>query len=269
MMKLISSFEDVRDSINRIRGLHRGFHTNFFLEQRKIQIWCAHHKLSVLESENTAIFMKKDDGFTSIMYCTSNLDELFIALSQLPQDDIYVVDQIVDARTDTSLLDRFVEVGYKIRTSLVRMSMINKEQHREDDLLIDFHATENDIPELTVLLHANFDKYSEQLPTLEELKDFIEAKHVIIQRIGGNIAGFIIYDQSPSTLYLRYWLVNSEYRNQGVGSLLFREFSIRGNKCKRHMLWVMEDNDNAIIRYKHYGYREENMKNYVLTFNLN
>lgn len=269
MIRVLNSFEDVRDSINRIRGLRKGFFTNFFPEQRKIRIWCAHQLLCVLELENTAIFMKKDDGFTSVMYCTSNLDELFLALSQLPQDDIYVVDQIVDARTETSLLERFLEVGYKVRRSLVRMSRINIEQPKKNDSLIDFHATEDDIPELTALLQANFDKYSEQLPTMEELRDFIEAQHVIIQRIGSVIVGFIIYDQTPSTLYLRYWLVNSEFRNQGVGSSLFHEFSRRGNECKRHMLWVVEDNDNAIIRYKHYGYSKENMRNYVLTFNLN
>ena len=268
MMRIVGSFEEVRDCINRIRSLRKGFLTNFFPEPRKVQIWCTHHVLSVWESEETAIFMKNDDGFTSVMYCSTNSEELFSGLLRLPQNNVYVVDQIIDARTDKTLLDKFAEVGYKVRKCLVRMSKVNTEPLYSDSQIV-FYADDNDIPELMDLLQTKFDKYSEQLPTSEEIKDFIDAQHILIHRIRNKIAGFIIYDKTPSTLYLRYWLVNEEFRNQGVGSALFREFSRRGNECKRHMLWVMEDNDNAIVRYKHYGYIEENMKNYVLTFNLN
>lgn len=267
-MRSVSSFEDVRTCINRIRSLKKGFLTNYFPEQSKVDKWCERKILWVIETEETSVFLKKDDGFTSVLYCTTNPIALSIALDQLPRGDLYVIDQIIDVRTDVSILDILKRAGFRVRKSLVRMSKINKDAFLTD-VQKKYVSTVQDIPLLFSLLQDNFDKYSEQLPTLEELKDFIEAQHVIVQRVDNDIAGFIIYDQSPSTLHLRYWLVNREFRNMGIGSSLFREFQQRGQSCKRHILWVMEDNINAIMRYRHYGYNEENMKDYILMLNLN
>ena len=265
-MKAVNSFDEVKTYISKVRGLRKGFLTNFYPEQKKIDMWTAHECLYVVEGEETAIFLKKDDGFTYILYCATTKDQLYKALASLPED-AYVFDQIVDVRTDASLLEGFKSLGYEVRKSLVRMSKINETPGLVADSSV-FDATKEDISALDALLHEHFDKYAEQLPTSEELNDFVESKHVIIKRKSDKIAGFIFYDLSPSTLYLRYWLVNPEFRNQGVGSELFHEYNRRGAACKRHMLWVVEDNENAIKRYEHYGYKNEAMKDYVLTKNI-
>lgn len=266
-MKTVNSFDEVRTYISKVRGLRKGFLTNFFPEQKKIDMWTSHECLYVVEGEETAIFLKKDDGFTYILYCATTKEQLLGALASLPEDT-YVFDQIVDARADASLLDGFKAMGFEVRKSLVRMSKINETPEPVADASV-YDATKEDIPVLDELLHEHFDKYAEQLPTIEELNEFVELKHVIVKRTDDKIAGFIFYDQSPSTLYLRYWLVNTEFRNQRVGSELFHEYNRRGAACKRHMLWVVEDNENAIKRYEHYGYKNEAMKDYVLTKNVN
>lgn len=263
-MNIVNSFQEVRDYINNIRNLRNGFITNFYPEQRKIELWISHNLLQVLYCKNAVIFLKKDDGFTSIYYCATNIDELSIILSELSHENIFVLDQITDKRTDSAILDIFINRGFQIRNSLVRMSKINNSSSILYADNSNFVINEGDIFIIYNLLQENFDKYSEQLPSLEELKSFIDSNHIIIQRIGDEIAGFIIYDQTPSTLYLRYWLVVQKFRDRGIGSLLFHEYSKRGINCKRHILWVMEDNKNAIMKYRHYGYIEENMKNFTL-----
>lgn len=262
-MTAVNSFDEVMTLVSRIRRLRKGFLTNFFPEQKKIDMWITHECLYVVEGEETVIFLKRDDGFTYIFYCTTTKEQLFDALASLPEA-AYVFDQIVDSRTDVSLLDGFMSLGFEVRKCLVRMSKIymNPEPISDANVL---DATKEDIFALDALLHEHFDKYAEQLPTVEELNDFIESKHAIVKRAGDKITGFILYEQSPSTLYLRYWLVNPEYRNQGIGSELFHEYNRRGSSCKRHMLWVVEDNENAINCYEHYGYKTEAMKDYVLT----
>ena len=257
-MTTIDSFDEVMTFISKIRRHRKGFLTNFFPEQKKIDMWITNKCLYIVEREETAIFLKIDDGFTYILYCATTKEHLFDALASLPEG-VYVLDQIVDARTDVSLLDGFKSLGFEVRKSLVRMSKINEdlEPVTETNML---NATKDDIPTLYELLHEHFDKYTEQLPTFEELNNFIESKHAIVKRIGDKIAGFILYDKSPSTLYLRYWLVNTGFRNRGVGSELFHEYNRRGFACKRHMLWVVEDNENAISRYEHYGYKNEAIK---------
>ena len=265
-MTAVNSFEEVMSYISKVKKLQKGFITNFFPEQKKIDMWIALESLSILEGEETALFLKRDDGFTYILYCATTKEQLFDALSSLPKAE-YVFDQIVDARTDTSLLDGFKSLGFKVRKSLVRMSKINKMSESITDTNV-LDATKEDIPVLVTLLHEYFDKYAEQLPTIQELHDFIKSKHAIIKRLDGKIAGFILYDQTPSTLFLRYWLVMPDYRNQGIGAELFHEYNRRGVACKRHMLWVVEDNENAINRYEHYGYQSEALKDYVFTKNL-
>lgn len=265
-MKLVKSFDEVRVYINKVRSLKKGFLTNFFPEQRKIEIWTTRNDLSVIDSDETVIFLKKDEGFTYILYCATTKEELFSSLSKLPKEG-YVFDQIVEARTDASLITGFKDLGFIIRKSLVRMSKINKKtEYLEPNE--NLNATLEDIQAFHKLLHEHFDKYAEQLPSHEELLGFIEAKHAIVQKQDGQIAGFILYDQTPSTLYLRYWLVNPDFRNQGVGSNLFHEYNRRGASCQRHILWVVEDNDNAIKRYEHYGYHNENMKDLVFTIGI-
>lgn len=266
-MVTIQSFEEVRNRINRIRSLRKGFITNFFPEQRKIEIWTNHNLLFAEETEEVTLFIKQDDGFKYLFYCATNKEVLNDVLCSLPADEKYVVDQIVDARTDESIIDLFKSNGFTIRKSLVRMSKINENlENFEPDGT--YKAFVIDLQCIQEMLYAQFDKYSEQLPTSEELKDFLDNNHVIVIRRGNEIAGFILYDITPSTLYLRYWLVNPEFRNRGVGSELFKEYQRRGASCKRHILWVVRDNQNAINRYKHYGYQYENMKDYVICKNI-
>lgn len=67
-MKAVNSFDEVKTYISKVRGLRKGFLTNFYPEQKKIDMWIAHECLYIVEGEETAIFLKKDDGFTYILY---------------------------------------------------------------------------------------------------------------------------------------------------------------------------------------------------------
>ena len=40
-----------------------------------------------------------------------------------------------------------------------------------------------------------------------------------------------------------------------------------GKDTKRQIFWVIRTNENAIKRYKHYGFNEENMFDYVMQYN--
>lgn len=61
-------------------------------------------------------------------------------------------------------------------------------------------------------------------------------------------------------------LVLPEYRNQGVGSELFRQFLWEGRETKQQILWVNQANENAIVRYEHYGFKKENMYDYIIRY---
>ena len=125
-------------------------------------------------------------------------------------------------------------------------------------------GTSEDIAQINIALKDNFDPLSEQLPSVDELRDYIERKQVLVIKDGSNLCGFIIFEVTGMTWYLRYWFTSSEYRNQGIGAKLLKSSLFMAKDTKRQILWVISDNENAIKRYEHYGFKRELMNDYVL-----
>ena len=80
------------------------------------------------------------------------------------------------------------------------------------------------------------------------------------------MVGFLIYELKATTLYLRYWFTHPDYRDRKVGSRLLCRFFEEGKDTKRQLLWVIRTNDNAIKRYRHYSFVEENMYDYIMQY---
>ena len=125
-------------------------------------------------------------------------------------------------------------------------------------------ANINQVSEILALFHQYFDPKAEQIPNELEIKNWIANGSLLIYEVENKIAGFIIFDLNGLTLYLRYWFVHPEYREQKIGSKLFQYFLFKGKNSKRQLFWVITTNENAIKRYKHYGFKQENMFNFVL-----
>jgi ribosomal protein S18 acetylase RimI-like enzyme len=82
---------------------------------------------------------------------------------------------------------------------------------------------------------------------------------------GKKVAGFIIYKLIGYSLYLKYWFVHPDYRDHGIGSKLFELFLYNGSDSKQQIFWVIRSNENAIKRYKHYGFKKDNLFDFVMT----
>ena len=70
---------------------------------------------------------------------------------------------------------------------------------------------------------------------------------------------------NATTHYLRYWFTHPDFRDKKVGSRLLRRFFEEGRDTKRQLFWVIRSNENAIKRYRHYGFAEENMFDFVMS----
>ena len=114
------------------------------------------------------------------------------------------------------------------------------------------------------LLNEYFDPIAEQLPDIDEIYEWIEEEHIIISETNGKIQGFIIYDLIGLTSYLRYWFVDPLYRNMKIGSSLLNKYFENSKNTKRQLFWVIQSNENAIMRYKHYGFKPENLIDVIM-----
>lgn len=266
-MERIVSIKQVRDLVVEVRNKRRGFVTNFYLDEFKHGIWINKGVLFYEWINDTLFFIKCSDEFWSVFYNSTDWGELKADLKGFSKHygDTQLCFDIVGRDTQCETMRMlFEELGYHELTSLVRMTRINEPMEYSADNTI-CRATKSDLETVNGFLHTFFDEKTEQIPYWEELVEYVTQGHVFVYRDNGKVAGFLIYEINATTLYLRYWFTYPDYRDKKVGSKLLRRFFDEGKETKRQMFWVIRSNENAIKRYRHYGFKEENMFDFVMS----
>ena len=217
---------------------------------------------------NTLFIIKKNPAFWNVFYCSTTMESLSsdIEIFQSDYPNITLMFDLVGRDIQCKpLKELFEEKGCKEATSLVRMSRMTEPMEYNADNTVRY-GTEEDITLISRYLHRYFDERTEQIPYDEELLDYTRQKRVLVCEDDGQIAGFLIFELNATTLYLRYWFTHPDFRDKKVGSRLLRRFFEEGKDTKRQLFWVIQTNDNAIKRYRHYGFKEENMYDYVMQY---
>lgn len=268
-METVQAIEQLQQIPTEIRSLRRGFITNFFLDPIKHSLWIEKGDCYSEHVGNTIFIVKQSLSFWNVFYCSTTLEDFSQDLSSFLSaysDKIMMFDIVGRDIQCKPIVELFKGKGCKEATSLIRMTKLTTPMEYNEDSGIR-KATGKDICEVSGYLHTYFDEKTEQIPYDEELMDYALQGHVLVCKEEGTIAGFIIYELNTSTLYLRYWFTHPDYRDKKVGSRLLRRFFEEGKETKRQLFWVIRTNVNAIVRYKHYGFAEENMYDFVMRYN--
>ena len=246
--------------------MRKGYITNFFVNTLKHQLWIDNNELEFIKKDNTIFIIRRTALFDTLFLISTNIDDLKSSLSQIIDvlSDKQIVLDLVGNDSVAVQLAVFKEAGFNIYTSLHRMSRSGLLDTNYELPQTVSSSKDGDAEEIYTILQQNFDPLSEQLPTIQELKYWHSNNNIIVRKDNDKIAGFIIYELTGVTLYLRYWFVGLDYRDMKIGSDLFKHFLYNGRGSKRQFFWVIDDNENAIKRYKHYGFVSEKMYDYVL-----
>ena len=265
-MQAAQSIEQIRLLTGEVRALHKGFLTNFYLDEVKHSVWIAKGDCFFERVGETLFVVKKTDTFWNVFFCSTTLDQFSCDLNRFLaaySEDVMMFDIVGREVQCRPVVEVFREHGCVEATSLVRMTRLTQPMEYTSESSVR-KASENDVAHVSWLLHEYFDAKTEQIPYDEELLDYARQGHVLLCEEQGRMAGFLIYEMNATTLYLRYWFTHPDFRDKGVGSRLLRRFFEEGKDTKRQLFWVIRSNENAINRYKHYGYAEENMFDYVM-----
>lgn len=267
-MRIVEDFLEVPNGITIIKDYNKKFITNFFPNELKVSKWIENKLFYTTEIGEVLFFIKKNIGFDSLFFIASSVNELQFSLNVLMSQNpnLTFVADIVTKDENSEIIAIFEKCLFYQYTSLFRMSRLIKETsstkfEKTNNLK---EASENQIDEISTLLDKYFDSKAEQIPNNLELLDWIHSGSLLVYEINSKICGFIIYDLNGLTLYLRYWFVHPDYRDQKIGSSLFNYFLDKGRNTKRQLFWVIRSNKNAIKRYKHYGFIEEKLYNFVM-----
>lgn len=265
-MQSVPTYEVLQQQVTGIRSLRLGFITNFFPDAVKHGLWIAKGVCYTERVNNTLFVIKMNPSFWNVFYCSTDIDALGNDLSDFlagHADKAMSFDLVGHDVQCRPLVELFLAKGCRESVSLVRMTRMTEPTACPPDDSVR-HASEEDLPLIGLYLHRYFDERTEQIPYDEEILDSSRQNRVLVCEEDGRLAGFLIFESNASTLYLRYWFTHPDYRNRKVGSRLLRRFFEEGKDTRRQILWVIRTNDNAIVRYRHYGFAEENMFDYVM-----
>lgn len=262
-MGAISSLEALSALESDIRKRDGRFRSNLFIDPKKHGRWVTEGTVYVERvSKDCALIIKDNATFNYLFYMASSVEALSAALWAITLDKPTSVD-IVSRNEEPEEQIAFENVGFSVRRRLYRMTHAGKLALNQGPHAAIGCATSADAHEIKMLLDSNFDELSEQLPDEVEIEDLIHAGCVQVYRIGRQVAGFAIGEEHGLTWHLRYWFVSDEARNKGVGTALLAK-TLDGNASQRQELWVVSDNQNAIRRYEHYGFKRDRLNDVVM-----
>lgn len=242
--------------------------TNFFPDEERMAAWCRDGTFFEECCDDTQFFVRRQNTFANVYFMGRSAETLGMDWKSFAASNgsgRWVVDLIGPDRIREPMVNAFESVGFARLTTLQRMG--RKTPVDLAERLSDVEcATVDDIGSIKQLLDAFFIAEEEQIPSAEEIKKWIEKQTLYVVRGNADtpILGFVIFDLSPATLYLRYWFVHPSARGKGIGGRLLKAMFATGRDTKRQYFWVKTDNENAIKRYQHYGFAFEPMKDVVM-----
>ena len=263
-MRKVESFEQTLQFTKQIRSLKRGYVTNFYWDSNKHPYWLAEGTLLYKEVDECVVMLHQNNGFANLYYIATELKAVSKMMNSLPLCQDLVID-IVCRGEGLVEQEAFKVMGFTLYKSLYRMNhvgqMAQSNWQRDDSVA---YGTASDAVLVFETLQRDFDPLCEQLPSKKEIVDYAQRDELLIIKDGQRLCGFLIAEKTGVTWYLRYWYTSPDYRNLGLGAKLLRASLMDASNSKRQLFWVIADNENAIKRYEHYGFKRENMNDYVM-----
>jgi GNAT superfamily N-acetyltransferase len=265
-MDKVVSYEQVQGFIGEIRDLRQGFVTNFFWNDQKHPYWVSNGSLFFEKAANSYILLHHDEGFDSLFYIAANMKAVADAISTMPLGRDSIIDLVCKDGGEQEK-DTLTSIGFEPYKRLYRMSHLGVLAEAagweiSPDVSL---GHEDDAPLVHAALREGFDPLCEQLPTLQEVNDFARREQLLVVKEAGRLCGFLISETAGKTSwYLRYWYTSLDDRDKGVGGKLLKTALTKAKETRRQQLWVISDNENAIRRYEHYGFKREPISDFVM-----
>jgi hypothetical protein len=239
--------------------------TNFYPTPDKLQRWVDRGDMFSLTAGDVLFVLRRDRDFFHLAYVTSSVANLGPALREVVDRVPATVTADLLGKRDgvVEVAAKFHDAGFRDLCTLERMTRHGdgSAESADPDVAI---ATTDDAPALAAMLDAALDRFAEQIPDVDEMRRAAAEGKILVVRSGDAIAGMLFYEITGQSSLLRHWVVDGAYRDQRVGARLIRRYFSDGKDVRRFVLWVISDNDNAIDRYRHYGYAKDGLIDQVL-----
>jgi len=263
-MILIENIEVVYCLINGVDKKDSEWVTNFYLNEDNLNHWIDKGRLFFLDCGSTVFFFRADRDFFHLYYYSNSMMSLQKDVKNIRNADYIIVVDCIGLASLGRTVSVFIENGFKRYISYTKMQRaIGKEEILPNPSYDIVFPRLDEASIICKMFENNFDRFAEQLPTIDEMEKLITIKSVIMVREGSDIAGVLIRNKKLKTSVLMFYLVNKKYRGKGVGGALLSHYlnEYRGGIIT---LWVLSNNENAISVYQHYGFGKKQISDQIL-----
>lgn len=226
----------------------------------EITDWIRNGELYMAESFNGWILIHRKEIVSNLFFISPSYADAEKAIAAFKEKSSWKENPIVIEEISKSTIP---SLNIPVNMTLTRMTRSGPVLYLNDIGNGIQNATSIEKEKIRKILLDNFNPCCESIPSINEIEDLILKGTVVLHCKDGNITGLMICEKDKSTIHLRYWWVSPSMRNAGVGSSLLNEFFRMGEKTTRQILWVSANNENAINRYKHFGFEQELMFDYI------
>jgi ribosomal protein S18 acetylase RimI-like enzyme len=263
-VKLLTSIAEVQEALSHGKVLGKKSETNLFLSRVNLEKYATQKKIWGVWNTEASLLMRRDRDFFHLYGTYSNVNQFEYLLNQLDYEETYVADLV--GRNNSQLIQEssYRRCGFEIHRELKRIARLPSELDLPSHTPRIEVLTQQSAAQVLDHLEKFFDRFSEQIPELEDIEQAIAQGQIIGIFQDGYLAAFLYYENDTTISNLRYWFVHPDFRDEKIGGHLIRQYLHNLGLSKLSRLWVVIDNVNAIKRYEHYGYVDESLTDHVL-----
>jgi ribosomal protein S18 acetylase RimI-like enzyme len=260
---------EVFDAIQRAKAGATAFCTNFFPVESKLRGWINHGELFVELRDGATFFFRKDRDFLRFYFCAADVAVLQREIAASPglKTERVITDLVGNEPAVNEMLAALEPAGFRRHTQLQRLVRTGPAESATDGPQVGF-AEKADGRAVLGLIENAFDRYGEQLPMLYEIELAIEGRQILAARSDGELAGLLFFETQGLASAVRFWAVAEKFRDLKTGSALIRHYFKIHDSVRRFTLWVNAGNENAIRKYRHFGYAPDGLTDHVLASRL-
>ena len=270
-MEPLKTKKELMSAINEVKQFREGYVTNFYHDSKKCDMYIGEGLLHVAGFDKCCFVFRKDLTFFHLHYFSTSLASLAESLKMLTaayDNAVFVSDIVGDIQSVNEAAGSFAQAGFERYATLHRMSATGSlhEPYKNCDAIK--YADCSHVGMIISLLVDSFDAYSNQLPLISEVNEWVSSNKVLVMLEMDTLKGVLVFEQSGATSLLRYLIVHQAHRGKKIGQSLLERFLLESSGAKRVLLWVDVTNKAALALYEKYGFRQDQMIDQIMIWGL-
>jgi ribosomal protein S18 acetylase RimI-like enzyme len=237
--------------------------TNCYLSNDDLQERFSNNEFETFQTQSHALLMLEKTRYAFYKLLFFSKDILKVNWNTFSDKKLVLNMLLRRSKLDewSSIINKIQQEGkFTFRGKFLRMSLVLSESGlKKESSKIIKNPEHSDLNEIQKLLEHNFDIYTEFIPSISDLTDFIDTTYIIKEN--DKIAAFAICQNIGNTTELRFLLVLKEHRKKGFGNLLLKHSITINENISRYFLWVNIENNAAINLYNKMKFKEDDLLN--------